>query len=68
MHPMAPVDLTLLESLIDKYGLDAVLLDLSRICDLKADQVARWNDTPQARLWAEIGAAVDVIITKANRL
>jgi hypothetical protein len=65
---MCEDDLTHLERLIDKYGLDAVLLGLSRICDLKADQVARWHDTPQARLWAEIGAAVDVIVTKANRL
>jgi hypothetical protein len=66
---MTPTDLFHLEAMIDNYGLDGVLSALSRICDLKADKVARWNDTPQARLWAEIGAAVDIIIhTKANRL
>jgi hypothetical protein len=65
---MTPADLALLEAMIDKYGLDQVLTSLSGICDLKAVQVASWNDTQQARLWAEIGAAVNVIVTKATRL
>jgi hypothetical protein len=47
---MAPDDLTHLEALIDKYGIDAVLGVLSEICGVKMQECAKYDAQAAKRL------------------
>jgi hypothetical protein len=66
---MHKADLTYLERLVDKHGVDEVLSALSRICGLKSVRIAvDYQDAPLARRWAELESVINVIVTKANSL
>lgn len=47
-------DTTLLETMIDAYGLDEVLVAISQVCGEKAEYVAiNWQDVNLAKRWAK---------------
>lgn len=52
--------LNLLECLVDKYGLSAVINDLSNVCGLKADHLADcWDDYDSAKSWMRDAKKLD---------
>ena len=71
---MANRDLTIieahdLENLIDRCGIDSVLMALSDICGGKADHVlTNWQDRALSRRWATIEGAIGVIVPQATGL
>ena len=68
---MASVDLNEqelyeLENLVDRRGVDSVLMALSTICGAKAEHIAHnWQDASLAKRWATLEGAVGVIVPKA---
>jgi hypothetical protein len=66
---MVADDARLLESLMDKRGLDWLLETVSSICSGKGVHIAEhWQDTALAKRWAGIGMLVGVIAPKAKGL
>jgi hypothetical protein len=62
-------DYVALEALIDKHGIDQVLIGLSEICGYKALHVAEvWQDTPLAKRWLTLEGAIGCIVPKAGGL
>jgi hypothetical protein len=58
-----------LERLIDKTGLQAVLMALSEICGEKAGHIeSMWQDRVTARVWSTLEGAIGAIVPKANYL
>jgi hypothetical protein len=63
LHNSEKVDL---EMLIDKVGIESVLMALSEICGEKADHIATtWQDATLAKRWATLEGAVGCIVPKA---
>lgn len=53
-----------LEKLVDTASLQAVLEALSEICGLKAEHLcANWQDSLQARLWAQAEGRIGITAT-----
>ena len=47
---LTPTELVALESVIDRHGIENVLMALSEICGLKAEHIAvNWQDTSLAK-------------------
>ena len=58
-----------LEALVDKRGIDSVLMALSTICGCKSEHIAsNWQDTILAKRWATLEGAVGCIVPKATGL
>ena len=58
-----------LEVLIDKRGIEDVLMALHEICDHKSEHVREmWQDYPLAKRWATVAGAIGVTVTKATGL
>ena len=58
-----------LESLVDRRGIDSVLMALSEICGGKSEHVlSNWQDKALACRWATIEGAIGVIVPKATGL
>ena len=59
----------LLESMIDKHGIEQVLNSIGEICGHKAEHVAvNWQDANLAKSWAALKGALAKVIVKAGRL
>jgi hypothetical protein len=55
-----------LERLIDKVGIEAVLMAVSEICGEKAEHIrATWQDNALGRRWDVLCGAVGVTVHKA---
>ncbi len=51
---LTPDEAVVLETLVDKHGLQAVVDELSSICNEKADHVrVNYQDTPLAKEWEQ---------------
>ena len=58
-----------LENLVDRRGIESVLMALSSICGMKSEHIAtNWQDTLLAQRWATIEGAVGVIVPRAAGL
>ena len=58
-----------LEKLVDKVGLQSVLMGLSEICGLKDEHIqADWQDYGLARRWAYMCGAIGVLVPNAHNL
>jgi hypothetical protein len=63
------VELQQLEKLIDRVGIQSVLMGISEICGLKGDHIEEnWQDKPLAKRWNTLCGAVGVIVPKAHGL
>jgi hypothetical protein len=59
-------DLLIIESMIDLYGIDNVLMGVSSICGAKAEHIAHaWQDAHLAKRWSELEGAIGVLVPKA---
>jgi hypothetical protein len=59
-------DLLIIESMIDRYGIDSVLMGVSSICGAKAEHISHaWQDAHLAKRWAELEGALGVLVPKA---
>lgn len=57
-----------IESLIDQYGVSAVLDSIAEICALKAEHLrTNWQDETEAKEWERIGNAVSMASDRADR-
>lgn len=66
---LTPEECTHLEHLIDRRGIDSVLMALSDICGAKSEHIAEaWQDTSLAKRWATVCGAIGVIVPKAEGL
>ena len=58
-----------LEHLIDHYGLDCVLHEISSICGAKAEHLAHaWQDVNSAKLWDRAASQINRAIAKVGEL
>jgi hypothetical protein len=58
-----------LEALIDRCGIDSVLMAISEICGAKGEHVATyWQDRTLALRWHTLEGAVGCIVPKATGL
>lgn len=58
-----------LEALIDKRGLENVLVAISEICGAKAEHIAiNWQDADLARRWYTLEGAIGCTAPKATGL
>ncbi len=58
-----------LESLIDKHGIESVLMALSDICGQKSEHIAEyWQDASLAKRWATICGAIGCAVPMATGL
>lgn len=58
-----------LESAIDRWGIDTVLMAISEICGAKAEHIAHhWQDAGLAKRWAVIEGKLGTIVPEAGGL
>ena len=58
-----------LENLIDRRGIESVLMALSEICGAKSERIASgWQDASLAKRWATIEGAIGITVPKATGL
>ena len=56
-----------IESIVDKHGIESVLMALSTMCGEKGNHVAtNWQDKRLAHRWYTLEGAIGVIVPKAN--
>lgn len=59
-------EIELLERLVDRNSLTAVLEALSEICGAKAERIAsNWQDATLAKRWATMEGAIGVLVPEA---
>ena len=59
---MPPSSRDALESMVDAYGLQGVLINLSLICGEKSIHISHnWQDGPLAELWAAASRRLDTV-------
>jgi hypothetical protein len=62
-------ELAELEALIDRRGIEDVLIAVSEICDAKSEHIqTNWQDATLALRWATLCGAVGCIVPKATGL
>jgi hypothetical protein len=62
-------ELVSLEALIDRRGIEDVLIAVSEICDAKSEHIStNWQDATLALRWATLCGAVGCIVPKATGL
>jgi hypothetical protein len=66
---LAPTELVALESVIDRHGIENVLMAISEICGGKAEHIeSNWQDRTLAKAWLTLEGAVGCIVPKARGL
>jgi hypothetical protein len=67
IRDISDIELIILESLIDKRGIQNVLDGISAICDAKLRRLAETEQNAHvAKGWADLGDAIDAIVPKAK--
>lgn len=62
---MDKIHLDTIESLIDQYGLAAVLRGISNICDEKSLHVqSNWQDRHTAQAWSRAGLTISALAVR----
>jgi hypothetical protein len=62
-------ELTDLEALMDRRGIEDVLVAISEICDEKSEHIRiNWQDLTLALRWATLAGAVGCAVPKATDL
>lgn len=62
MTPLNVNEIYDLEALIDRRGIEQVLVALALICNEKAEHVVHsWQDATLAKRWVAVGTAIDLI-------
>ena len=66
---LTSTELDNLEALIDRRGIEDVLIAISEICGEKAEHIqVNWQDATLALRWHTLEGAVGVIVPKATGL
>jgi hypothetical protein len=62
-------EIDILETIIDKRGIDQVLIALSELCGAKAEHIlANWQDRILAKRWATVEGAIGCAVPHATGL
>lgn len=69
MRDMNDAERVLLESMVDRCGVDGVLMALSEVCGAKAEHIAHaWQDASLAKHWARVEGMIGTLVPDVRGL